>query len=329
MNRTKLFGRICSYCGSNITTKINFNIHRRFASQPTVANVFDRKAKLQQRITAFSQQDCEIYDYIKDEIALNLIDRIADVKREFPLCLDLGCGRGHVSKEINTEDGVNCMIQTDVCREAIESSIVKSDIPLNTIFTTDEGKLPFRDNSFDVVLSASSLHWVNNLPAVFQEIKRVLKPDGCFIGAMFGVDCLFELRCSLQLAEAEREGGMSPHVSPMMQGHQLSSLLFNAGFSMTTIDYDQLVVTYPSMFELMEDLKGMGENSAIYSRKSLQRDTILAASAVYRAMYGDEEGNVPATYQILYMIGWKPDPTQKKALKPGSVPKGFKVQDSS
>merc|ERR1712136_273207 len=299
MNRTKLLRRICSHCGSNIATKTNLNIHRRFASQPTVANVFDRKAKLQQRITAFSQQDCKIYDYIKDEIALNLIDRIADVKREFPLCLDLGCGRGHVSKEINTEDGVNCMIQTDVCREAIESSIVKSDIPLNTIFTTDEGKLPFRDNSFDVVLSASSLHWVNNLPAVFQEIKRVLKPDGCFIGAMFGVDCLFELRCSLQLAEAEREG-----------------------------DYDQLVVTYPSMFELMEDLKGMGENSAIYSRKSLQRDTILAASAVYSAMYGDEDGNVPATYQVLYMIGWKPDPTQKKALKPGSVPKGFKVQSS-
>ena len=68
MNRTKLLGRICSYCGSNITTKTNFNIHRRFASQPTVANVFDRKAKLQQRITAFSQQDCEIYDYIKDEV---------------------------------------------------------------------------------------------------------------------------------------------------------------------------------------------------------------------------------------------------------------------
>ena len=72
MNRTKVLGRICSYCGSNITTKAaNFNnIHRRFfASQPTtVANVFDRKAKLQQRITAFSQQDCEIYDYIKDEV---------------------------------------------------------------------------------------------------------------------------------------------------------------------------------------------------------------------------------------------------------------------
>lgn len=143
---------------------------------------------------------------------------------------------------------------------------------------------------------------------------------------MFGVDCLFELRCALQLAEAEREGGMSPHVSPMMQGNQLASLLFNAGFSMTTLDYDELVVKYPSMFELMEDLKGMGENSAVHSRKYLHRDTILAAASIYSAMYADEDGNVPATYQILYMIGWKPDPSQKVPLQRGSVPKGFNVQ---
>ena len=38
------------------------------------------------------------------------------------------------------------------------------------------------------------------------EIKRVLKPDGCFIGAVMGMDTLFELRCSFQLAETEREG---------------------------------------------------------------------------------------------------------------------------
>lgn len=36
-----------------------------------------------------------------------------------------------------------------------------------------------------------------------------------FIGAMMGGDSLFELRTSLQLAELEREGGISPRVSPM------------------------------------------------------------------------------------------------------------------
>ena len=38
------------------------------------------------------------------------------------------------------------------------------------------------------------------------QIKKALKNDGVLIGSMFGGDTLFELRCSLQLAELEREG---------------------------------------------------------------------------------------------------------------------------
>ena len=47
------------------------------------------------------------------------------------------------------------------------------------------------------------------------QIKEALRPDGVFIGAIFGGDTLFELRTALQLAEVEREGGISPHISPM------------------------------------------------------------------------------------------------------------------
>ena len=74
--------------------------------------------------------------------------------------------------------------------------------------------------------SSCSLHWVNDLPRAFSEVKkyslethkyilyfkihRVLKPDGCLIGAMFSGDTLFELRCSLQVAQEEIEG-VSPY----------------------------------------------------------------------------------------------------------------------
>ena len=47
------------------------------------------------------------------------------------------------------------------------------------------------------------------------QIREALKPDGVFMGALFGGDTLFELRTALQLAEVDREGGVSPHVSPM------------------------------------------------------------------------------------------------------------------
>lgn len=47
---------------------------------------------------------------------------------------------------------------------------------------------------------------------------------------------------------------------------------------------DEIVVSYPSMFELMEDIKGMGENSALLNRKPLHRDTIAAAASIYKGM---------------------------------------------
>lgn len=67
------------------------------------------------------------------------------------------------------------------------------------------------------------------------QIQQVLKPDGVFIGAMVGGDSLYELRCSLQLAETEREGGFSPHISPYTAVTDLGNLLGRAGFNMLTV----------------------------------------------------------------------------------------------
>lgn len=89
-------------------------------------------------------------------------------------------------------------------------------------------------------------------------------------------------RTSLQLAEMEREGGISPHVSPMtgtssdcdkrsfttgdLDTRDVSNLLGRAGFTLLTVDVDEVTVDYPSMWELMEDLQAMGENNAVIGR---------------------------------------------------------------
>lgn len=70
----------------------------------------------------------------------------------------------------------------------------------------DEEALPFEANKFDLVVSSLSLHWVNQLPNTFSRIIKSLRPDGVFIGAVFGGETLYELRGSLQLGETEREG---------------------------------------------------------------------------------------------------------------------------
>lgn len=114
----------------------------------------------------------------------------------------------------------------------------------------------FEPNSLDLVVSSLSLHWVNDLPKAFRMILNSLKEDGVLLAAVFGGDTLYELRSSLQLAELERRGGLSPHISPFTEVRDIGSLLTSAGFTMLTIDTDEIVVKYPSIFELMLDLKG-------------------------------------------------------------------------
>ncbi|XP_030107912.1 arginine-hydroxylase NDUFAF5, mitochondrial isoform X1 [Mus musculus] len=168
------------------------------------------------------------------------------------------------------------------------------------------------------------LHWVNDLPRALEQIHYVLKPDGVFVGAMFGGDTLYELRCSLQLAETEREGGFSPHISPFTAVNDLGHLLGRAGFNTLTVDTDEIQVNYPGMFELMEDLKGMGESNCSWNRKALlHRDTMLAAAAVYREMYRNEDGSIPATFQIYHMIGWKYHDSQARPAERGSATVSF------
>ncbi|XP_005102037.1 arginine-hydroxylase NDUFAF5, mitochondrial [Aplysia californica] len=306
--------RLRQRCG-----QMKFNREASTKTQGTIMNVFDRKAKrLQKERAALGDdgEDVTVYDYLKDEFGYRISDRICDIKRKFSVAVDLGCGRGHVAKHLYS-DMVERLFQCDLSHSAVKLAEVSSEVPTSKL-VVDEEFIPFKDNSLDMVVSNLSLHWVNDLPGSLRQILQALRNDGVLIGSMFGGDSLYELRVSLQLAEIEREGGFAAHISPFTTVNDLGNLLTRAGFTMLTIDVDNVIINYPSMFELMFDLKGMAENNCSWSRKSkLHRDTMVAAAAVYKEMYGNEQG-IPATFEVINFIGWKPDPSQPKAAARGS-----------
>lgn len=189
-----------------------------------------------------------------------------------------------------------------------------------TILQTPDSPLPFKTQSFNAVLSSLSLHWVNDLPSLFSQINNVLEPDSPFLGAMLGGDSLYELRGSLQLADLDRRGGVSNHVSPFANTSDMSGLLQKAGFKLVTVDVDEIVIDFPSTFDLMIDLQAMGESNATLTREmsGLRRDVLLANEAIYRGLYGNEDGSLPATFKVIFMIGWTPGKGQPEPLPRGS-----------
>jgi NADH dehydrogenase [ubiquinone] 1 alpha subcomplex assembly factor 5 len=137
---------------------------------------------------------------------------------------------------------------------------------------------------------------------------------------MLGGDSLFEFRTSLQLSELDRVGGVSTHTSPLADVRDVGGLLTKAGFKLLTVDVDDIIVDFPDIFSLMKDLQAMGESNAIVSRQmgAINRDVLLASEGIYRELHGNEDGTLPATFRVIYMIGWTEGEGQQKPLPRGS-----------
>jgi NADH dehydrogenase [ubiquinone] 1 alpha subcomplex assembly factor 5 len=105
------------------------------------------------------------------------------------------------------------------------------------------------------------------------------------------------------------EGGVSPRVSPTAELGDASALLQRAGFAMPVTDSETITVTYPDILALMRDLRGMGETNALAARRRfLRRATLDRAGAIYAERFGDAEGRITATFEVLFLTGWAPHP---------------------
>lgn len=173
---------------------------------------------------------------------------------------------------------------------------------------------------FDLAVSILELHNINDLPGVLTQIRRALKPDGLFIAAVFGGATLSELRDSFAQGEIAATGGISPRVSPMADVRELGALLQRAGFAMPIADVERTTVRYRDFFTLVRDLRAMGETNVLTGRKGfLSRATLAAALDHYREKHSEADGKLRATFDIVYLMGWAPDESQPKPLRPGSA----------
>lgn len=188
-------------------------------------------------------------------------------------------------------------------------------------FDTEFEALNLEPDSLDLITSTLNLHSVNDLPGVLTQIKAALKADGLFLASMFGGETLYELRESLMHAELELKGGVSPRVFPFADKQQVGALLQRAGFALPVVDSEILTVTYDNMFKLMHDLRGMGESNIISERSRVNpgKAFFMRAAEYYAENFAEDDGRLPASFEIIFMIGWAPHESQQKPLKPGSA----------
>lgn len=248
--------------------------------------------------------------FLLDHVMDDLTERLSVVKRHFPRALDLGAGGDLPGKLIAGGFAERVVALRDMASPGLAMQVV-----------ADEEALPFADGAFDLAVSLLSLQHVNDLPGTLVQIRRALKPDGLFVASLLGGATLNELRFAFAQAEAEIEGGASPHVASFADLRDLGSLLQRAGFALPVTDTDKLTVRYDDVFALMRDLRRMGATNVLRerSRKPLRRATLMRMAQVYAENFSDADGRLRASFEIVWLSGWSPHDSQQQPLRPGSA----------
>ena len=274
--------------------------------QKAPPRLFDRRLLRRRLARAL---DTGAPEFLIARAAEDLEDRLSAIKRDFPRALDLGTPSAHFAQALATPK------RPAPLRAALALGSREQGLRL----VADEEALPFANASLDLVVSGLALQWVDDLPGVFAQVRRILAPDGLFLACMIGGLSLFELRQALIEAESEVWGGAGQRVSPFVDMRDLGGLLQRAGFTLPVTDVDSITLRYDSMLALCAELRAMGAGNVLRERRPLARRTLLRAAEIYAQKFSDPDGRVRATIEIVWLSGWTPHESQQKPLAPGSA----------
>ncbi len=265
--------------------------------------IFDdaQKARQRQRFA----KNYGVYNALFHHAAQQIAEHFTgEINQPFDKVLEIGCRDGALSTALRNHAAVGQITQTEWSPHF--AAMAKDGDILNK---TAPHALPFAPESFDLIVSNLNLHWVNDLPGQLIHIRQLLKPGGLFLATMLGENTLHELRHIVTQIESEHHAGISPRISPFTLVKDAGRLLQHAGFSLPVASSHPVQIRYRDLLQLMDDLRGMGESNALVQRRKsfTGRHFWHKAQQAYQTIYGDAEGCIHATYDIITLTGWAED----------------------
>jgi SAM-dependent methyltransferase len=269
--------------------------------------IFDRALQRRRLVRALKTGAA---DFLLTHAADEIVERLTTVTRHFSAIADLGTPLPLLAERLAQAYPAAVLTRLAPLAASLGDSGIVGDVEA----------LPFAPQSFDLAVSALALQDANDLPGALAQIRRALKPDGLFLGALIGGTSLHELRAALAAAETEITGGVSPRVSPFADVRDMGGLLQRAGFALPVADVETLIVRYANMFALLADLRAMGATNTLAERlrRPTRRQVFLRAAEIYARDNCDADGRLRATFEMIFLSGWTQHESQQKPLKPGS-----------
>ena len=98
------------------------------------------------------------------------------IKHSPDTILDIGSGTGELSILLGKNIPYSKIYSTDICLDMIDIHKAKKDLALKIV--ADAEQLPFKQLSFDTIISSLTFHWCNVDDFFFSNFLRLLKPGG-------------------------------------------------------------------------------------------------------------------------------------------------------
>lgn len=245
---------------------------------------------------------------LQREVCVRALERLDLVKLDPAAIIDAGCGTGFASPALHKRYPRAKLVALDIAPAMLRKarsriSVWKKWIGSNRdVFVCgDNERLPLRSACVDMLWSNLAFQWVNDLPAVFAESQRVLRPGGLLMFTTFGPDTLKELR-----AACAADGKV--HVNRFIDMHDIGDMMIGAGFADPVMDMEYVTLTYTDVRSVMRELKALGaHNVAVGRNRGLTgKQTLREIERRYESFRQAER--LPATFEIIYGHAWKPLP---------------------
>ena len=194
---------------------------------------------------------------LQNEMASQLIDAIPTELSG--VLVDLGCGTGWALEKIAAL-GQFELTAVDIAPGMIE--VARTRVPSSNFHCCDLEETPLPDHQADLVFTSSAIQWCDTTAAL-QEIKRIGKPGGYFLGSTFGPGTFAELRSAWQST-----GDRQARVHDFDSCETIESLMRQQGFANISIRSEDHRVKFNTVDNLLQSIKQIGATNALATRQT-------------------------------------------------------------
>ena len=256
----------------------------------------------------------ERHDVLQREVQAGLLGRLDFHLGTPERVIDVGAGTGRGTALLKKRYPKAQVIAVDLAVPMLRAARAHQGLlrPFQRV-CGEATALPLPDRSVDVLHSNLCFQWIDDLPALFGECVRVLKPGGLLAFSSFGPDTLKELRAAWAAVDQHS------HVSRFLDMHDIGDAMLNAGLRDPVLDVDRYTLTYSEPRALLKELKGLGATHADRARERhlTGKSHYRGMLAAYEAMRVD--GRIPATWEVVTAHAWGPPPGQARRTPEGEI----------